>query len=138
MPFILRSSYVGCFFTCLIDNFRPPFECVTPDQKFSSVAAGQKYDNCTCVNNKHTCSQRTVQQEVPHLTTRTTTELYNLASKDIELYLLQTSERFTWNRYVIQVKCRHFVYSPRDSCGIDICRQHRSIVCPTVCSYNDK
>ena len=79
-------------------DFRPPFECVTPDQKFSAVMSGQKYDNCTCVNNKYTCSHATMYQEVPHLTTRTTTELYNLANKDIERYLLQTSQRFLWNR----------------------------------------
>ncbi|XP_078319098.1 uncharacterized protein LOC111121791 isoform X3 [Crassostrea virginica] len=86
--------------TCMANvKYGPPFECVAPDQKFSAVMSGQKYDNCTCVNNKYTCSHATMYQEVPHLTTRTTTELYNLANKDIERYLLQTSQRFLWNRF---------------------------------------
>ncbi|XP_056019725.1 uncharacterized protein LOC125668687 isoform X2 [Ostrea edulis] len=86
--------------TCMKNvDYGSPFECVTPDQKFSTVMAGQKYSNCSCVDNKFTCSHDTIYQEVPHMKTRTTTQLYNIGGRDIEQYLLQTSQRFTWNRF---------------------------------------
>ncbi|XP_061191991.1 uncharacterized protein LOC133200204 [Saccostrea echinata] len=94
------KSRPGFGTTCMKDiNFGPPFECVTPDAGFSTVTGGQKYDNCSCVDNKYVCSHRTMYQDVPLMTTRTTTQLYNLQDKDIDLYLLQTSQRFLWNRF---------------------------------------